>query len=53
MTDKKRIMLVLEDDTVAAAEELKKELFYNTSYSEMYRNLIAKGIEASKKERKK
>ena len=45
MTKKKRIMLTLDDDMVAAAERLKKDVFYNESWSELYRCVLRKGLE--------
>lgn len=45
MTKKKRLMLTLDEDIVTAAEKLKKEVFYNESWSELYRCLLRKGME--------
>lgn len=48
MTDKKRLMITIDDETVAAIDKLKKEKFYDKPFSEMYRYLIQLGLEQTK-----
>ena len=49
MTDKYRISVTLPDTLRAQIEELKKDEYYNLSYSELYRQAISAGIESIKK----
>ena len=51
MTELHRISVTLTDDLKAQIDELKKEKYYCSSYSELYRQAIAAGIEAIKKEK--
>lgn len=53
--EKKKVRLTLNvpEELAVEAEKLKKEIFYNKSYAEMYRELIKMGLrEMEKKERK-
>lgn len=49
-TKNKRFMLTVPDDIESDAAEVKKDLYYNKPYSEMYRQLIRKGLDALKQE---
>lgn len=44
-----RFMLTIPADMAEKAEELKKELFFNKPYAEMYRQLIQIGMEEIQK----
>lgn len=44
-----RFMLTVPADMATQADELKKSLFYNKPYAEMYRHLIQVGINEVKK----
>jgi len=46
----KRFMVSVSNDIEADANEAKKDLFFNTSYAEMYRQLIRLGLDALKTE---
>lgn len=48
---KVRFSLTVPDDIAKRAEELKKESYYNTSYSEMYRKLIELGLKEIEKQK--
>lgn len=49
-TRMKRFMLSLPEALTCQTEEVKREKFYNKSYSEMYRKLIELGLETLEKE---
>lgn len=40
-----RFMLTVPSDMAKRAEELKKDIFYNKPYAEMYRQLIQIGMD--------
>ena len=42
----KRMMICVTPEIEAAAEELKKNVFYNKPYSEVYRYLITEGLKS-------
>ena len=44
----KRFMLSVPDDIEEEAAKIKRELFYDKPYSEMYRRLIRIGLDALK-----
>lgn len=44
-----RFMLTVPADMAEKAEELKKNLFYNKPYAEMYRQLIQLGMDEIQK----
>ena len=48
---KVRFTLTVPEDIAKRAEELKKESYYNTSYSEMYRKLIELGLKEIEKQK--
>lgn len=50
-TKKKRFMLTVPDDIEADADVIKRELFYDKPYSEMYRQLIRIGLDVLKAEK--
>lgn len=52
-TKNKRFMLTVPGDIESEVKEIKKELFYDAPYSELYRQLIRKGIEVVKEQRQK
>ncbi|MCL2045123.1 MAG: hypothetical protein FWG88_01895 [Oscillospiraceae bacterium] len=45
--DMKRFMLYITPDIEAGADELKRKLFYNKPYSELYRCLLSLGLETA------
>ena len=45
-----RMVLSVSEDIVKHAEALKKGIYFDKSYAEMYRQLIRLGIETYKKE---
>lgn len=45
-----RFMLSVSDDIAKQAEVLKKEIYFDKPYAEMYRQLIRLGMEALKAE---
>ena len=49
-TQNKRFMLSVPSDVETDAAEVKRRLFYDKPYSEMYRYLIRKGLDAIKTE---
>lgn len=49
MTDMKRITLTLPDEAAVQLKAVKREMFYDKSHAEMYRWLIAKGLETASK----
>lgn len=49
MTDMKRITLTLPEEAAAQLRAVKREMFYDKSHAEMYRWLIAKGLETASK----
>ena len=53
--EKKKVRLTLNvpEEIAAEAEKLKKEIFYNKSYAEMYRKLIEMGIKEMEKKKEK
>lgn len=52
MMDLHRISVTLPEDLREQIKELKKDKFYDVTYSELYRQAIAAGIEVIKKEEK-
>lgn len=44
MKNNQRISITLTEEIQTAVEQLKKESFYNKSYSELYRQAIAEGL---------
>ncbi|MDO5547660.1 MAG: hypothetical protein Q4F79_04155 [Eubacteriales bacterium] len=50
-TKNKRFMLTVPDDIEADVARVKRELFHDKSYSEMYRQLIRMGLDALKAEK--
>lgn len=44
-TKKKRYSVMVTDDIANSIEKLKKEQYYNKSYSELYRQLFIAGID--------
>lgn len=48
MGEKKRASFYVDKTLEASIEKLKKEKFFNKSYSEMYRYLINLGVEQMK-----
>lgn len=53
MTEQHRISVTLTDELKVQIDELKREQYYNSSYSELYRQAIAAGIETIKHEKEK
>lgn len=47
-TKKKRFMLTIPDDIETDAANVKREMFYDKSYAEMYRQLIRLGLDCIK-----
>ena len=47
-TKNKRFMLTVPDDIEVDAAEVKRDLFYDKPYSEMYRQLIRMGLDSLK-----
>lgn len=47
-TKNKRFMLTVPDDIEVDAAEVKRDLFYDKPYSEMYRQLIRIGLDSLK-----
>ncbi len=52
MSNMFKISVVIPDDLKEQLEKLKKEKYYNLSYSELYRQAISAGLEAIKKDKK-
>ena len=50
---KKRFMLTVPEDVEADAALVKRELFYDRPYSEMYRQLIRMGLDVMKAQKEK
>ncbi len=50
---KKRFMLTVPEDVEADAAMVKRELFYDRPYSEMYRQLIRMGLDVMKAQKEK
>ena len=50
---KKRFMLTVPEDVEADAAMVKRELFYDRPYSEMYRQLIRLGLDVMKAQKEK
>ena len=50
---KLRFSLTVPEEIAEEAEKLKKEIYYNKSYSEMYRQLIELGLKEMEKKKKK
>ena len=50
-TEMKRIMVSIPNDLSSQLETLKKERFYSTTWSEMFRTLLQKGTDALFNER--
>ena len=50
---KKRFMLTVPEDVEADAAMVKRELFYDRPYSEMYRQLIRMGLDVMKAQKQK
>ena len=48
---KVRFTLTVTEDIAERAEKLKKDSYYNTSYSEMYRKLIELGLKEMEKKK--
>jgi hypothetical protein len=44
-TDMKRFMLYITPDIEAGADDLKRRVFYDKPYSELYRFLLTLGLE--------
>lgn len=44
-TNNARFMLAVPEDILKQSEALKRELFYNKPYAEMYRQLIQLGLD--------
>lgn len=49
-TDMKRVMLSLPKDLASKTDEVKRHQFYDKPYSEMYRYLLQRGLDALKAE---
>lgn len=49
-TDMKRVMLSLPKDLASETDEVKRHQFYDKPYSEMYRYLLQRGLDALKAE---
>ena len=47
-TDMKRFMLYITPEMEADTDELKRKIFYNKPYSELYRCLLSLGLETVK-----
>ena len=47
-TKNKRFMLTVPDDIEVDVAEVKRDLFYDKPYSEMYRQLIRMGLDSLK-----
>lgn len=47
----KRFILTVPDDIQMDVADIKRELFFDESYSEMYRQLIRMGLDALKAEK--
>lgn len=52
-TKNKRFMLTVPDDIEVDAAEVKRDLFYDKPYSEMYRQLIRMGLDSLKAAKEK
>lgn len=52
MTKTKRFMICIDDDTKSRVDKLKQGAFYNKPYAELYRYLLALGLEAAEKGQK-
>lgn len=52
MSNMFKISVAIPDDLKEQLEKLKKEKYYNLSYSELYRQAISAGLEAIKKDKK-
>jgi hypothetical protein len=52
-TEMKRLMICVTPEIEAGVEELKKNVFYNKPYSEVYRYLLAKGIKSATEDTEK
>lgn len=50
-TNDTRVTLILTGDLVAKLDGIKKDSFYDKTYSDMYRELIRLGIDAMEKEK--
>ena len=50
-TKDRRLMLTVSDEIESDAADVKKDLFYDKPYSEMYRHLIRMGLDALKEEK--
>ena len=50
-TELKRITFVITPDIETCLDEMKKEMFYNCSQSEMVRTLLEAGVDAIKKKK--
>ena len=50
---KKRFMLTVPEDVEADAAMVKRELFYDRPYSEMYRQIIRMGLDVMKAQKEK
>ena len=46
-TDMKRVMLSISPDLEQELDVIKKEQFYNKSYAELYRYVLALGLKAA------
>lgn len=53
MTEQHRISVTLTDELKVQIDELKREKYYNSSYSELYRQAITAGIETIKYKKEK
>jgi len=51
MGEKKRASFYIDKGLEASIEKLKKEKFFNKSYSQMYRYLVSLGVEQMKVKR--
>ena len=49
MTKNRRLMISVTPEINAKLEKLKKKSYYDKTYSDMLRNVIAAGLEATKK----
>ena len=46
MTKNKRCMVMIDNETLEALKKIKKELYFDKSHSELYRDLFRLGIQA-------
>lgn len=52
MNAEKKVAFRVTGEQAAHIEKLKQEIYFNKSYSDLYRDLISKGIEAVNQRKK-